>query len=120
MVQCGAVQCGVVWRGVAWRGAMRCGAVRCGVVIAVRCCERYGAVLGLWCGVVLCVVCEDRLDGNHLGAGGAAALAPVLRELTALQTLKHVRGCSGGWARVMGGGVSCAGGVRCGGTGVFR
>ncbi len=42
-------------------------------------------------GMMLCgVVCEDRLSGNDLGAAGATALLPALRELTALQTLSYV------------------------------
>ena len=55
-----------------------------------------GVVLGKQA-VTMCEVwCTcNRLSNNSLGAAGAAALAPALRELTALQTLSYVCGCQG-------------------------
>ncbi len=43
----------------------------------------------VWCGLLY----EERLGRNYIGnEGGIAALAPVLRELTALHTLEYVCG----------------------------
>ncbi len=47
---------------------------------------------GMWC----CVACEDSLHENRLKEAGAAALAPALLELTALQALEYVCGCRAG------------------------
>ena len=51
------------------------------------------AARSVTCAVPTCgmPLCEDRLGGNRLGDAGAAALAPALRELTALRTLMYVR-----------------------------
>jgi hypothetical protein len=43
------------------------------------------------------VVREDSLDYNYLNAAGGTALAPALRKLTALQTLKYVCGWGVMW-----------------------
>ncbi len=55
------------------------------------------------------MVCEGSLSSNNLGEAGPVALAPALRQLTALQTLEYVGGCSAGdW------GVAARGGRRVG------
>jgi hypothetical protein len=54
-------------------------------------------------GTLLCgLACESSLYGNDLGAAGATALLPALRELTALQSLTYVCTCRAGEGGVCG------------------
>ncbi len=68
------------------------------------------------CGMRCCVVCEGSVSYNGLGEAGAAALAPALRQLTALRKLKYVCGCRAGYGGVgAGSSGSCGGACVCGG-----